>query len=45
MIALSVSVLTSYKILGHHVIRNVRKFQNCVSDHKFLFAKPIVKTF
>ena len=37
---LAVSHQTSHKVLGHDVIHNVTKFQNCRPDDSFfLFAK------
>ena len=39
MISHGISLQTSHKVLGHYVIRNVTKFQNCRSDSRFFIGK------
>ena len=35
MIALGVSYQTLHKVLGHYIVFNITKFQNCRRDNKF----------
>ena len=39
MSACGVSHQMSHKVLGHHVVPNVTKFQSCRYDNYFLLAK------